>query len=130
MRILRCLRASGGQGLLEVLVVIALFGGLVAVAMPAYLGFQGQKADKQAQANLLAAVQMAEVYGARHGSYAGMDTVDLRKIDPRLSTTLTVASARRGRYCLADNVRGRAWSISGSGPYRGNAEFMGNATCS
>jgi len=128
MRILRCLRASGGQGVLEILVVIGLFGGLVAVAVPAYLGFQDRKADTAAQAHLLAAVWTADAYRQKHGSYAGMDAVDLLEIDPRVPSTLTVASARRGRYCLADNVRGRTWSISG--PYRGNAKFSANAACS
>ena len=128
MRILRCLRASGGQGVLEILVVIGLFGGLVAVAVPAYIGFQDRKADKAAQAHLLAAVWTVEAYRQKHGSYAGMDAVDLLQIDPRVPSTLTVASARRGRYCLADNVRGRSWSISG--PYRGNARFSANAACS
>ncbi len=91
MRILRRLEASGGQGLLGFVAVIGLFSATLAVGLLGYIGFQDRKADKQAQANLLSAVQMALVYRANHGSYAGMDTVDLRKIDPRLSTTLTVA---------------------------------------
>jgi Tfp pilus assembly protein PilE len=128
MRILRRLGASGGQGLLEVVVVVGVFGGLVAVAVPGYLGFQDRKADKAAQAHLLAAVWTVEAYRANHGSsYAGMDALDLLKIDPRVASTLTVASARRGRYCLTDNVRGKTWSISG--PYRGEAKFTANATC-
>ena len=129
VRILLRLEASGGQGVVGVVAVIGLFSATLAVGLLGYIGFQDRKADKQAQANLLSAVQMALVYRANHGSYAGMDTVDLRKIDPRLSTTLTVASAQRGSYCLADNVHGRAWSIAGSGPYKANARFTANATC-
>ena len=49
MRIPRRFKASAGQCLLEVLVVVAVFGGALAVAMPAYLGFQDRKADKQAR---------------------------------------------------------------------------------
>ena len=129
MRIPRRLEASSGQGLLGSVAVIGLFSATLAVGLLGYIGFQDRKADKQAQANLLSAVQMALVYRANHGSYAGMDTVDLRKIDPRLSTTVTVAAARRDKYCLADNVHGRAWSIAGSGPYEANARFTANATC-
>jgi len=128
MRILRPLDTNSGQGIVGVLVVVAFFGAVVAVAMPAYMGFQGRKADKHAQAGLLAAVWTAEAYKQNHhGSYVGMDTVDLLKIDPRVARTLTVASARRNEYCLTSNVRGKAWSISG--PYRGDAEFKPNATC-
>lgn len=129
MRIPRRLEASSGQGLLGSVAVIGLFSATLAVGLLGYIGFQDRKADKQAQANLLSAVQMALVYRATHGSYAGMNTVDLRKIDPRLSATLTVVSARRGTYCLADNVHGRAWSTAGSGPNKANARFTANATC-
>jgi hypothetical protein len=128
MRILRCLEANSGQGILGVVGVIGVFGAVLAVAMPAYIGFQGRKADKHAQEGLVAAVWIAEAYGDdHHGSYVGMDTVDLLKIDPRLAPTVTVASARRKAYCLTNNVRGKAWSISG--PRRGDAEFKANATC-
>ena len=127
MRILRRYESSSGQGLLEVVVVLFFFTTAVAVAMPAYLGFQGRKADKSAQANLIAAVQMAEAYRDDHGSYLGMDTVDLGKIDPRLSFTLAVASVKRGTYCLTETVHGQTWSIRG--PYRGDANFKANGTC-
>ena len=128
MRILRLLQASSGQGVLGFVGVIGLFGAVVAMGMPAYIGFQTRKADEQAREGLLAAVWTAEAYGQRHrGSYVGMDTVDLLKIDPRVAASLTVASARRKTYCLTTNVRGNAWSLSG--PYKGEAEFKPNATC-
>ena len=127
MRILRRLEERGGQGVMEVLAVIGTFGALVAVAMPAYMGFQGRQADKEAKANLLAATQLAEAYRLQHGSYAGMDAFDLARIDPRVSPALTVASARRGKYCLTDTVRGKTWSIAG--PARKSAKFTANASC-
>ena len=95
MRILRRFESSGGQGLVELVSVLAVFLAAVAVGLPGYLGFQDRKADERARANLLAAVQMAEVYRTSHGGFVGMDALDVRKIDPRLSPTLTVASARR-----------------------------------
>jgi type II secretory pathway pseudopilin PulG len=127
MQILRHLGAGGGQGLTEVVAVLGVFGGLVAVAVPGYLGMQDRKADKAAQTHLRAAVWTAEAYRASHGSYAGMDALDLLRIDPRTPPALTVASARRGRYCLTDNVRGRTWSIAG--PSRGAHKLTANATC-
>ena len=128
MRIMRRLEASDGQGFLEVIAVIGVFGALLAVAMPAYMGFRGRSADKDAKAALLAAVWTADAYRAKHGSYAGMDTVDLFKIDPRVPSSLTVSFAKRGKYCLTDTVHGRTWSIAG--PYRGDAKITANADCS
>jgi hypothetical protein len=52
----------------------------------------------------------------------------LLKIVPRVPRTLAVVSAQRGSYCLTDSVSGRSWSISG--PYRGDATFTANASCS
>ena len=124
---MRRLAASDGQTLAVVVVVLA-FAGLLAAAVPAYLGFQDRKAEKAAQSHLLAATWTAEAYRQAHGSYAGMDSADLLKIDPRVPETLAVVSAQRHRYCLADTVSGRSWSISG--PYRGDARFMANASCS
>ncbi len=127
MRILRPFNTSDGQGLFELVAVLGLFLAAVAVGVPGYLGFQDRKADKQARANLLTAVQMAEVYRTSHGSYVGMDALDMQRIDPRVSPTLAVAFARRRTYCLVDAVHGRTWSISG--PYRGSAEFTASAAC-
>ena len=127
MQILRRLATSDGQTLAVVVVAVA-FAGLVAAAVPAYLGFQDRRAEELAQKHLLAAVWTVEAYRQGHGSYAGMDSADLLKIDPRVPHTVAVISAQRGSYCLADTVRGRSWSISG--PVRGDATFMANASCS
>lgn len=121
------LQSSSGQGLLEVVLVVAFFSALVAVATPVYLGFQGRKADKAAQANLVAALPMAQAYRQDHGSYAGMDSLDLYNIDPRVSPGLAVAWVKRGTYCLTDTVHGRTWSIRG--PYKADAKFSRNGTC-
>jgi hypothetical protein len=95
--------------------------------VPAYLGFQDRRAEKLAQKQLLSAVWTVEAYRQDHGSYAGLDAADLFKIDPRTPHTVVVVSAQRRSYCLADSVRGRSLSISG--PYRGEATFISNASC-
>ena len=123
----RSYQSNAGQGILEVVIVTVLFGAAVATAVPVYLGMQGRKADKSAQAHLVAAVPMAQAYRQDHGSYAGMDVTDLLKIDPRVSPTLSVASARRHIYCLTDTVHGKTWSLRG--PYTGDARFVANGTC-
>jgi type II secretory pathway pseudopilin PulG len=128
MRILPRLRTSDGQGTLAIVVAMIAIGGMAAAAVPAYLGFQDRKAEKTAKAQLLTAVWTVEAYRQdHHGSYAGMDTVSLRKIDPRLPAAVVVTMARHGGYCLADDVHGRLWSISG--PVKGNAKFAANADC-
>lgn len=124
---MRRFESSSGQGLLEVVLVVVFFSATVAVAVPAYLGFQGRKADRTAQKNLVAAIPIAGAYEADHGSYAGMDALDLLKIDPRVSSSLAVAWVKRGTYCLTESVHGKTWSIRG--PYRGDAKLFANETC-
>jgi Tfp pilus assembly protein PilE len=121
------LQSSSGQGLLEVVLVVAFFSALVAVATPVYLGFQGRKADKTAQESLVAATHIAGAYRQDHGSYKGMDTLDLYKIDPRVSTSLSVVWTKRSAYCLTDNVHGKTWSLRA--PYKGDPKFSSNSTC-
>ena len=124
---MRRLAESDGQTFAVVVVAIAL-AGLVAAAVPAYLGFQDRKAEKVAQKHLVAASWTAEAYRQDHGSYMGMDAVDLLRIDPRVPGTVAVTSAQRRSYCLTDSVRGKSWSLAG--PARGDARFMANAYCS
>ncbi len=129
MRFLRRLHeGSDGQGVVEVLVVVILFGLLTAVGAPAFFHFQNRKADSEARGRLLAAVPAAQVYRDRHGSYSGLDAVDLNRIDPRISMTLVVSSARRGRFCLTESVNGRTWSLAG--PVRREAYYSPQPNCS
>jgi type II secretory pathway pseudopilin PulG len=121
-------KTSGGQGLLEVVIVMVLFTAALAAAVPAYLGIQGHKADKAAKAHLYAAVPMAQAYRMRHhGTYARMDAADLLTIDPRVSPTLTVAWARKHQYCLTETVHGKTWSLRG--PYTGSPPYSAGGTC-
>jgi type II secretory pathway pseudopilin PulG len=127
MRHLRLQEGSKGQGLIEVLGVFGLFGVLVAVGVPAFFGYQDGKSDRVAREQLLAAVPAVETYRVKRGSYSGLDTVDLVKIDPRVSYSLVVTSARGGRYCLTTSVNGRTWSLAG--PVRRKAKYSSRPTC-
>lgn len=113
MRRLRLHEGSDGQGLIEVVGVVGTFVVLLAVGVPSYFGFQNGKAEQAAKDRLLAAVPAVEVYRANRGSYAGLDSVKLVRIDPRISQTLVVGSAKRGRYCLMETAHGQVWSIAG-----------------
>jgi Tfp pilus assembly protein PilE len=112
MRLLR-LHEGSGQGLVEVTGVVGTFVVLLAVGVPSYFGLQNVKAEREAKSHLLAAVPAAETYRVQRGSYSGLDTVKLKRIDPRVSHTLVVASVKRGRYCLMETVHGQVWSVSG-----------------
>jgi type II secretory pathway pseudopilin PulG len=127
MRYLRRLEGSVGQGVIEVLAVFGVFGALVGLGVPAFFGYQDGKSDRAAQDRLLAAVPAVEVYRARHGSYRGLDTVKLFRIDPRIPPTLSVVSAKPGRFCLADSVNGRTWSLAG--PVRKQAKLLPQVRC-
>jgi hypothetical protein len=113
MRRLRLHGGSDGQGLTEVVGVLGTFVVLLAVGVPSYFGFQNGKAEREAKNRLLAAVPAVQVYRAKRGSYAGLDTVKLIQIDPRISGTLVVGTSGRGRFCLMETVHGQVWSVRG-----------------
>ena len=128
MRPLRRLAEGSGQGVFELVVVVALIAAVLAVATPAYLSFQSRKADKAAQAALVAGTKGAESYRWSHGSYARMGNVDLIRETRNVSTPLTVAWARKRRYCLTATSGGKTWSLRG--PYTGKPKFRASANCS
>jgi type II secretory pathway pseudopilin PulG len=120
-------RASEGQGVLEILIVAAVFGAALAAFVPTYLGIQGRRADNTAKTHLTDAARIAQTYRHDHGSYRGMDAVDLLLIDPRVSGTVTVTYAHPHGYCLTDTVHGKTWSVRG--PYQGKAPFSADSSC-
>lgn len=127
MQILRRLEESGGEGVFAVFGMIAFIGVVFAVAVPAYIGFQSRKADATAKANLQEALPAVAAFRTARGTYVGLDSVDLVRIDPRISRTLSVAWARRRTYCLTETVNGKTWSIRG--PQRAKARFTATARC-
>jgi len=110
-------RGEAGFTLVELLVVVAIVGVLVAIAVPSYLGFGGRAADSSAKANLRAALPSAEAYYVDNGTYAGMTASVLRsQYDAGLAASLTVVGTpSQSGYCLADSVDGHTWSVAGPG---------------
>lgn len=109
-------RAEQGFTVIEMLVLIIIIGILLAVAVPAYLGFRDRTANSTAKANLRSALPAASAYYQDNGTYKGMQSTDLLALDPGISQTLTVAASRRSSFCLTDTVSGRTWSVAGPNP--------------
>ena len=112
------LRLAGDHGfaVLELLIVVSVLGLALAVGVPSYLGLRGGSADGKTKESLRAAMPAAEAYFADHRSYARLDSTDLLRIDPRISLTVSVTSAKRRTYCLTESIDGKTWSVKGPNP--------------
>ncbi len=117
-----------GFTLVELLVVLVVIAVLLAIAVPAYLGYRQRAADHAAKANLRAAMPAAEAYYAEHETYVAMDHAALALIDGGVSPSLAVTSTGASDYCITDTVAGRAWSLLGPGATP--VKLFPNATCS
>lgn len=95
-------RASDEQGftLIELLYVLVIIGILIAIAVPAFLGFKDRAQQRTAAANVRGAVPDAEAYYTDNGTYAGMNLAVLQAID-HVDPGLTVF-ADATHYCLSD----------------------------
>jgi hypothetical protein len=126
VRFLRQLKESGGQGVFEVVVIFGLIGAM-AVATPAYLRLQARRADKTAQAQLVAAAKAADSYRWTHGSFRGLTNLELLRQNSDASST-SVVWAHRSAYCLASTTRGQTWSLRG--PFNSKPKFRSSDDCS
>jgi type IV pilus assembly protein PilA len=121
-------RVEGGFTVIEMLTLIIVIGILLAIAVPAYLGFRDRTANSTAKSNLRAALPAATAYFQDHGTYRGMQSTDLIALDPGISSTLTVAAAKRASFCLTDTVSGRTWSVAG--PHPADSDYHQSDDCS
>jgi type II secretory pathway pseudopilin PulG len=115
-RIRQHLDHENGFAGIEALIVVGLLGVTLAVAVPSVLGLRSGSADSATRSSLREAMPAADAYFADHKTYAGLDSTDLIRIDPRVSLTVAVTSAKKRSYCLTENVDGKTWSVEGPNP--------------
>jgi prepilin-type N-terminal cleavage/methylation domain-containing protein len=93
-------RDEHGFTLIELLYVLVVIGVLLAIAVPAFLGFKDRAQQRTAAANVRSAVPDAEAYYTDNGTYTGMDLAALQTLD-HVDPGLTVFSDAT-HYCLSD----------------------------
>jgi len=116
-------RTEGGFTLVELLIVLAILGVLLAIAVPSYLGFKDRANQTAASANVRSAIPAVEAYYADHGDYlftlkpdgtAAASTLGaLQAIDQGVS--LTVVTPGAATYTLLAKVGNKCSSVVGPG---------------
>jgi type IV pilus assembly protein PilA len=116
--------AEGGFTMVELLVVVAILGILLAIAVPSYLGYKGRAADGAAKSNLRAALPSVEAYHSDTGGYSGMTMATLKaSYDSGIAPGVSIYGVPTATtYCITDTEEGHAWSLGGSG-------YKPNGTC-
>jgi prepilin-type N-terminal cleavage/methylation domain-containing protein len=102
-----------GFTLIELLFVLVIIGVLIAIAVPALIGFKDRAQQRTAAANVREAVPDAEAYYNDHQTYVGMDVPALQSID-HVDSGLTVF-ADAAHYCLSDSQGPHIAKVVGPG---------------
>jgi Tfp pilus assembly protein PilE len=101
---------------IEMMIVVAVLGLVLGIAVPSYLGLRGGTADADTKASLRAAMPAADAYFKDRKTFVGLDSTDLLRIDPRVSVTVAVTATSKRSYCLTESVNGKVWSVRGPNP--------------
>lgn len=107
-----------GFTLIEMLVALMVVAALIAIAVPAYLGFSGRAEKRTAAADVRSAVPIAEAYRVDNDTYTGMTIDALKSYDDALAIDTVRVSDDGKSYCLDKRVNTQtAYVIRGSAPH-------------
>ena len=86
---------------------------LVAIVVPSYITMRNRDSDAAARGQLRQAGEAADAYRAEHGSYAGLSTAALGRLDEELGTSgYQVRSVSAKTYCFEKTAGGRTWHLA------------------
>jgi type IV pilus assembly protein PilA len=106
---------EGGFTLIELLVVLIIIAVLLAIAIPAYLGFKDRAQKRAAQANVRISVPTAEAYAQdNNGSYLGLTTAELIAIDAATVATVSGTAPTATNFCIQSTVGAHTYNFTRS----------------
>ena len=123
------IRREEGFTLIELLIVLVILGILLAIAVPAYLGFKDRANNRAAESDVRAAIPSAEAFYESNGTYVGMTRTSLKSIDAGLSSNVKVATGAgaptASTYCIYAVVGNKTWAVLGPGAQK----WTNDTTC-